>query len=160
MANFLIEFIGSQPLISIILISFLISLFFTWLYKKTSNQERIKELKKKQKELQEKMKSQKNEPEKMLETQNEMLNLSSEMMKLSMKPMLISMVPVIIIFPILGWLYTTAGVGNIMPWNFYVWGLCDWRLTKGLCNGAGWFLSYIIFSLIFSPILRKMMKAE
>lgn len=159
MANFLISFIGSQPLISIILFSFFITLFSTWLYKKLTNQERVKELKKRQKELQEKLKSEK-DPKVMLEVQNESLNISTEMMKISMKPTMISLIPIIIIFAIMGWLFKTAGVGNIMPWNFHIWGICDWRLTKGICNGAGWLLSYIIFSLIFSPILRKIMKVE
>lgn len=159
MTNFLISFVAEQPLISIIAFSLLITWVMTWLYKKLTNQERIHELKKKQKEIQARAKQEK-DPQKMLEIQKEMLEISSEMMRISMKPMIISMLPIIAFFTLLRWIYTAAGVGNIIPWSFHIAGLCDWKATAGLCNGAGWFLSYIIFSLVFSPILRKMMKVE
>jgi uncharacterized membrane protein (DUF106 family) len=159
MANFLIDFVRMQPLISIIIFTFLIALFGTWLNKKLMNQDRLRELKKKQKEIQQRTKLEK-DPVKALEIQKESLSLSHEMMQLTMKPMMISMIPFLILLALLRWIYTVAGVGNIMPWNFHVWGLCDMGITKGLCNGAGWFLCYVIFYFIFSPITKKILKAE
>lgn len=159
MTNFYIDFVRTQPLISIILFSFLITCFSVWLNKKLINQDRLRDLKKKQKEIQEKV-NQEKDPQKKLEIQKETLEISSEMMQMTMKPMMISMIPFLIFLEVLRRTYTAAAVGNIIPWNFYIPGLCSFAMTKGLCNGAGWLLSYIIFSIILQPIVKKIMKAE
>jgi len=44
-----------------------------------------------------------------------------------------------------------SGVGDIIPWG------ADLPLVH---TGAGWLLSYIIFSMIFSIILRKILKVH
>ena len=75
--------------------------------------------------------------------------LSTEQMRASLKITAITLLPFILFFTFLGDIYTNAGVGNIMYWkaNIPIFG-----------DGAGWFLSYIIFSTIFSIILRKLLK--
>lgn len=143
------EFAKSFPLLSIMLFSFLITLVFTIVYKKFTNQEKMKELKDKQKELQEKSKQFKDSPNKMLELQKEMMSLSTEQMRASLKITVITLLPFILFFNFLRDIYTSAGIGNIIYWhaNVPVFG-----------DGAGWFLSYIIFSTVFSILLRKMLK--
>jgi len=149
------EFVKNQPLISIILFSFVISLALTLIYKMLTNQKRIKELKEEQKELQIKMKEEKDK-EKMLEIQKSMLEKSAELMKSTMKPTLITFIPLLLIFIFLKQTYTAAEVGNIISWSIKVPVLCT--VLPGVCDGAGWFLSYVIFSLIFSILLRKIFK--
>lgn len=151
MANFLITFVQAQPLLSITLFSFIITVFMTYAYKRFTDQEKMKEFKEKQKEMQKKSKEFKNDPGKLMELQKEMMQLSMEQMKQSFKPMFITFIPLILVFIFMRNLYTVAEVGNIIYWkvNVPVFG-----------DGAGWLLSYIILSLIFNSILRKIMKVH
>ncbi len=149
------ELVQLHPLMSIIIFSFIITWFITVLYKKFSNQEGIKNARLRAKELQEKLKNEKDQT-KLIQLQKEMLEISMEQMKYSMKPMLITFVPIILAFSALRHLY--AGVGNIIDWNIHIPILCS--IFKGLCDGAGWFLSYIFLSLGFSVIIRKIMKVH
>lgn len=143
------EFVKSFPLLSMMLFSLVITLLSTIAYKKFTNQQKMKELREKQKEIQETSKQFRNDPKKMLELQQEMMRLSGEQMRASMKITLITLLPFILIFNFLKNLYTDAEVGNIIDWGVRV-PLFD--------TGAGWLLSYLIFSIIFSMILRKIMK--
>ncbi len=136
-----------EGLISMIIFSFLITLVLTLLYKKFINKEKYDELKARQKELRQKIKESKNEPEKFAQLQKEMMQASMESMKLTMKPMLITFIPLLLVFGGLKWLYMDlAKIGNIFTWgvNLPIVG-----------NGGGWLFCYIVFSLIFSLILRK-----
>ena len=142
-------------MLSIIAYSFLITLAMTWMYKKFSNQEAIKSAKEDTKKLQEQIKNEKDQT-KIIQLQKQMLELSMGQMRHSMKPMLITFLPIIAAFAGLRYLY--AGMGNIIDWSFSVPVLCS--ILPGLCNGAGWFLSYIILSLIFSTALRKILKVH
>lgn len=147
--EWIISIVKAQPLISIILFSFIITLFLTWLYKKFTDQEKHKAYVEKQKEFKEKSKLFKNEPEKLLEMQKEMMQGSMAQMQDSFKPLLISFVPVLLAFMFLKQVYTEAAVGDIISWPVNL---------PFVGTGAGWFLSYIIFSLIFNTILRKILK--
>ena len=152
------NFVGivhSYPLLSMIVLSFLITLGMTLAYKRFSNQEELKRSKERTKELQAKMKAEKDQA-KLMGYQKEMLEISMSQMKHSMKPMLITFLPLIAIFAGLKYLY--AGVGNLMNWSFGLPIFCN--LLPGVCNGAGWFLSYIIFSMAFSIVLRKILKVH
>ncbi len=141
------EFATSMPLLSIIVFSFFITLFFLFIYKIFTNQDELKNLREKTKELQEKIKAEK-DPNKAMILQKEMLQLSAQQMKHNLKPMLITYIPsLLIIFVWLRGLYTD--VGNIIYWKV------DLPLFH---DGAGWLLSYIIFSIVFNTILRKAMK--
>ena len=152
---FLKTFTESFPLISILLYSFIITLVMTWLYKRFSDQEAIKSAKEKTKSLQEQIKNEKDQT-KIIQLQKDMLELSMEQMRHGMKPMLITFIPLIAAFAGLRYLYT--GMGNIMDWNFNIPIFC--KILPGICNGAGWFLSYIIFSMTFSVIIRKILKVH
>lgn len=148
--NALISFVLWSPLASIIAFSLVITAAVSFLYKKLTNKEEFDRLKQKQKELREKMKEYKDNPEKMAEIQKEMLQSSMGSMKLTFKPMIISFIPLLLIIYGLRKLYVDmTHVGNIISW--------PWNLPI-IADGAGWFLCYVIFSLIFSLVLRKVFK--
>ena len=142
------DFATSMPLVSIIVYSFFITLALTYVYKFLTKQEELKALKERVKTLQEEMKIEKDQ-NKLMELQKEMLKLSAEQMKHSMKPMLFTFLPLILIFGGLRSLYSKTG--DIIPWG------ADIPLFH---TGAGWLLCYIIFSMIFSIILRKLLKVH
>jgi uncharacterized membrane protein (DUF106 family) len=145
---FVIDFIQWSPLASIILISLVLTFLLTWVYKKTINYKKYKEITDRQKVLSKEMKTIK-ETDKLAEMQNELMKLSMESFKLSLKPMLITFLPVLVIFGLLRQAYTTAAVGNIIYWgtNLPIVG-----------TGGGWFFCYVVLSLIFSFIVRKILK--
>ena len=144
------EFVKVQPLLSMILFSFVITTLLTFVYKILTKQEELKKIKEQSKELQAKLKTEQN-TEKQLELQKKMLELSGEMMKHSMKPMLITTLPLLIIFVWLRNLYTNAKIGDIISWGVKL---------PIVGTGAGWLLCYIIFSLVFSITLRKIFKVH
>jgi len=147
---FLQNFVQSQPLIGIILFSFIITFALTLAYKYLINQQKMKDMKARTKELQEKMKNEK-DTAKLADIQKEMLQMSMEQMKLTMKPMLITFLPLILVYGGLRTVYTAAGTGDIINWG------ANLPLVG---TGAGWLLSYIIFSFIFNIILRKVLKVQ
>ena len=131
--------IGMNPLGAILLISFILTLVITLLYKVFTDQKALKAIKDEMKEMREEMKNFKNDPQKMIELQKKSMQKSLEQMKHTIKPMLITMIPLIIIF---GWLrtaYTEIGV---------------------LIFGLSWLWIYILSSIIFSIILRKVLKVH
>jgi uncharacterized membrane protein (DUF106 family) len=147
--EWIVSLVRAYPLFFIILFSFIITFFLTLLYKKFTDQEKHKAYAEKQREFREKSKLLKNEPEKLLEMQKEMMQGSMEQMRDSFKPLIISFIPIMFAFAFLKWAYTEANVGEIISWNVNL---------PIFGTGAGWFLSYIIFSLIFNSILRKILK--
>jgi uncharacterized membrane protein (DUF106 family) len=97
---------------SILIISFLISLIITLVYKYVTDQTMMKDLKMRQKEFQKKMKALRKEPEKMMKVQKEAMEVNMQYMKQSFKPTLITFLPIIIIF---GWLNANMAFEPIMP---------------------------------------------
>ncbi|MFH0832057.1 MAG: EMC3/TMCO1 family protein [archaeon] len=149
MEEWIVELVRKMPLLCMIVFSLLVTIFITLLYKKFTNQERGKEIRKQQKEFQQKQKEFRNEPQKLLEMQNEMMKLSMEQMKESFKPLLISFLPLILFFGFLKNVYAQAGIGDIVAWNVNL---------PLIGTGAGWLLTYIVLSMIFNSILRKVLK--
>ena len=146
--NVLVSFVQWNPLVSIIVFSFLITLALTLVYRKLTDKKELDELKNKQKELRERLlKCDGKEREAI---QKEMLECSAKSLRLTLKPMLITYIPILFVFYGLKKLYMDmAKVGNIISWNVTL---------PIIGDGAGWLLSYIIFSLIFSIILQKILK--
>ncbi len=118
---------------------FIISLLTTIIQKYTTDQETLKELKKEQKILQEEMKKYKNHPEKMMELQKKSFEFLPKTMKLSMRAIVYTAIPFILLFK---WF-----------WDFFT----DLGNPK-LLGFMGWIWFYILFSIIFSSILRKVLK--
>ena len=100
------------PIWAILIISLVVSLIITLVYKFATNQEKMKELKLEMKTSQKKMKELKNEPEKLMAMQKESMKKNMEYMKHSFKATLITFIPVIIIF---GWMQTNLAYEPIRP---------------------------------------------
>jgi len=83
---------------AIIILSFLISLIITVVYKYTTDQNLMKQLKDEMKEFQKEIKELKKEPEKAMQVQKKSMQTNMKYMMLSMKSTLYSILPIIIIF--------------------------------------------------------------
>ncbi len=134
-----------HPLYGLIVISFILTLIITLIYKWLTDQEKIKTIKKEMKDHQEEMKNNKNNPEKMVELQKLTMEKSLKLMTMSLKPTLITLIPIVIIF---GWLRVTYNPLNADP------------LPLNFIGIHSWIWVYIIFSILFSVILRKILKVH
>ena len=108
----LLPFLEWNPLIGIVIISFVISLLVTVVYKYATDQNEMKRLKDKQKEYQDQMKSLRDNPSEMMKVQKEAMSTSFQYMKHSFKPTLITMIPVLIIFT---WMVAHLAYDPILP---------------------------------------------
>ena len=127
--------------IPIAIVSFILTLITTLIYKYTTDQEVMKTLKEDIKAIQAEMKQFKDNPQKVMELQKQAMQKNMQHMKHSFKPLLFTMLPIILIF---GWLrgYYNA-LGN--PSVFF---------------GLSWFWAYFIFSIVISIALRKILKVS
>ena len=131
--------VNINPVFGLVFITFIITLLITISYKYLTDQHVMKSLKDEIKGLQKDMKKFKDKPEKMVAIQKGMMSKNMKMFKMNFKPMLITMIPLLLLF---GWLRVTYDPLGKVIWIF------------------GWFGSYIILTLIFSFVLRKIMKVH
>jgi uncharacterized membrane protein (DUF106 family) len=96
----------------IFIISLLATLLTTIIYKYTTNQKQLKQIKKEMKEMKAELKKYKNDQKKMMKVQKDMLEKNMIMMKQSFKSMLYTFVPLILIF---AWLAATIAYEPISP---------------------------------------------
>lgn len=96
----------------IFIISLLATLLTTIIYKYTTDQKQLKQIKKDLKESKEKMKKHKNDQKKMMQIQKDMLDKNMIMMKQSFKSMLYTFIPLILIF---AWMASTIAYEPITP---------------------------------------------
>jgi uncharacterized membrane protein (DUF106 family) len=120
-----------QIYIGFLIIVALTSLILTLAQKYLSNQAELKELKKEQKLLQEEMKKYKDHPDKLMELNKKQLEFIPKTFNLTMKPLMYTSVPIILLFRWFG---------------EYLQPIFGWL----------WIVYYIIGSLIFSSIFRKL----
>ncbi len=106
----------SQPW-PVLIISLMITLLITIVYKFMTDQEMMKKTKQEVKELQQDIKQFREDPKKMIEVQKEMMDKQFKMMGHSMKPTFITLIPIIIIF---GWLNSTMAYEPINPGEEFV----------------------------------------
>src|SRR3989338_3994910 len=99
-------------LFAIILLSFLISLIVTLIYKFATDQNLMKQLKEEMKELQKEMKELRKEPEKAMQVQKQVMQTNMKYMGHSMRSMIYTFVPIIIIF---GWMNAHLAYEPILP---------------------------------------------
>ena len=116
----------------------LIGLITTLVQKYATDQETLKELRKEQKILQAEMKQYREDPGKMMELQKKQLEFLPKTMKLSMRGIIYTGVPFILLFR---WFMD------------YFLAIPDFRFFGFL----SWFWFYLIFTILFSSILRKKM---
>jgi len=120
--------------ISIVAIAFLVMLITTIITKLVTNQNRMKELKDIQKACQIKLKDNRGNPEEMKKINEEMMKCNMELMKHSFKPMLFTFIPLLLLWNFMGQIF--AGVVSAWIW---------------------W---YIISGLVFSILLKKILKVN
>ncbi len=133
-----------HPLVDIFIISLLVSLFISLMNKKFTDQDEMKRNKVDLKELQKKLKeTMKTNPQKAKQYQQELMqkNLANMKNMFNIKLMLITMPIILIVFSFMRVHY--AEFGEI--------------LNLGFAN-FGWFGTYIIFSIVSSIVLKKVLK--
>jgi uncharacterized membrane protein (DUF106 family) len=106
-----------------------------------TDQETLREIKKEQKILQQEMKKYKNNPEKMLELNKKQLEFVPRTMDLSMRPLIYTFVPFILL---LRWFIDYFSTPAMEGFRFF--------------GFLSWFWFYLIFSIVFSSIWRKVLK--
>lgn len=104
------------PFWAIFIISLLISLIITFVYKWVTDQKLMKSLKEEQKEMQKQVKALKDNPQEMMKVQKEAMKKNMTYMKHSFKPTLITILPIIIIF---GWMAAHFSYEPIYPGETY-----------------------------------------
>lgn len=102
--------IGAGILIPIIALA--LSTLITYVYKWTTNQKQMGELKAKQKTLQKELRTLKSEPEKMMAKNKELMEINMKYMKSSMKSTFYTLIPLFLIF---GWMSATFSYIPIAP---------------------------------------------
>ncbi len=135
--------VAISPLFGIIIVSFVLSLLSTVSWKYLTDQVLLKDIRDRMKGAHAKMKEHKDNPEKLKEFNAKMAKENIEAMKIqwkqSLKPMIATMVPFAFAFIWIRKTYEPFG---------------DVFLSFG---GIG---AYILFSIAFSMILRKVMKVH
>ncbi len=134
---FLTGFATWNPIISLLIISLIITIFSTLVYKYATDQKTVKQVKEEMKAMQSEMKTLKDNPSKMLEKQKEIMEKNMIIMKNSFKPLIFTFIPLLIVLFLLRKTYDPLG-----------------KILFGLT----WLWIYIISSIIFNLILRKILK--
>tara|TARA_Y100000034_G_C6614891_1_gene267886 strand:- start:37 stop:474 length:438 start_codon:yes stop_codon:yes gene_type:complete len=132
--------ISWSPLGALIIISFILTALITVAYKYFTDQELMKSLKAELKSLQHEMKEAKHDTEKVMQLQKQSMEKNMKYMMNSFKPTLITLIPILIIFSWLRAEYTDKAL-NFLGINSWIW-------------------IYIIFSIIFSIALRKLLRVH
>ena len=119
-----------------LIIVFVIGLVTTIVQKYATDQKTLKELKAEQKILQKEMKKYKEHPEKLMELQKKQFEFLPKTMKLSMRAMIFTGVPFILFFR---WFMDFfSAIGDPKFFGF-----------------LSWFWFYLIFTIVFSSVFRK-----
>lgn len=124
------------------IISFVVSLITILVYKYTTNQNLMKQLKHEIDDLNKQAKKHIQDQKKAMQIQKQMFDKQMIMMKHSFTSTFITILPIFILF---SWLNQHLNSDKILP--LFIFG---WKL--------GWLGSYILFALIFSTLLRKILK--
>lgn len=124
-------------LILVLIISLIIILF----QKYGTDQETLRQIKKEQKEAREEMKKYKNDPEKLLEFNKKQMEKIPKIFEITMRPLIYTFVPLILFFR---WFYDFFSAPGMENFRFF--------------GFLSWFWFYLIFSIIFSSIFRKVLK--
>ncbi len=101
---------------TVLIISFLLSVLITVIYKYTTDQNLMKQLKEEIKSLQKESKTLQNHPEKFKEVQSQMMKINMRVMSESFKPMLYYFLPIILIF---GWMNANLYYQPLTPGELF-----------------------------------------
>ena len=132
---------------NIIVISFILTLIVDLSMKFLSNQKAMKFLKEEAESIRKEITKFKHDPQKMMELQKKQVESSMKYMKHSLTPTAFTLLPLLVIF---NWLRNTFPPGET---------LINLPFTIPLIGSSlGWLGTYIISSIIFNLILRKLLK--
>ena len=121
-----------------IILTLILSLFMTLVQKYTTDQKTLREMKAEQKEMQAQMKKLEVGSKEHTELSMKSMKFMGPMFKLSMRPIMYTAIPIILLF----------------RWFVDYFALVDFKFFGFL----SWFWFYLIGSIIFSSILRKILK--
>ena len=130
--------------LGMLVIVFIISISTTLIQKYATDQEALRELKKEQKILQEEMKKYKEHPEKMAELSKKQFAFIPKTFKLTSRSIMFTGIPFILFFRWFNDFFAAMEVATGAPVKFL--------------GFFTWFWFYLIFTMIFSTILRKALK--
>lgn len=130
-----------QLTIGMLIVVLIITTITTIIQKYTTDQTALKELKKEQKAVQKEMKEHKSNPQKMKELQKKQMSFIPKQFKLSMGSMAYTAVPLILLFRWFGDYFADIITTTGEPVRFF--------------GMFGWFLFYLIATIVFSSILKK-----
>jgi uncharacterized membrane protein (DUF106 family) len=123
----------------LLLVIFVLTIIMTLVQKYTTDQDTLKEMRKEQKVLQEEMKQYRDDPKKMMELQKKSFEFIPKTMKLSMRAIVYTSIPLILLFR---WFMD------------YFAAIPDFRFLGFFT----WFWFYLLSYMIFSGIIRKVLK--
>ncbi len=123
-------FLKMNPLLAIGILSFIFSLAVTLVYKYTTNQSLMKQLKDEIKELQKEVKELKNDPQAMMRVQKEMMQTNFKYMGMSFRATLITIIPFIFIF---GWMNAHFAYEPINPGDSF---MVSMNFKKDIADGS------------------------
>ncbi|HLD33121.1 MAG TPA: EMC3/TMCO1 family protein [Candidatus Nanoarchaeia archaeon] len=107
--NPILQLLG--PFWALLVISFVLSLIATIVYKYATNQSEMKRLREDMKEHQKKMRESKDNPDALIDLQKQAMSAQMQYMKQSLRPTLITFLPIILVF---GWLSAHLAFAPIM----------------------------------------------
>ena len=109
-----------NPFIAILILSFIVTMISNLIYKFTTDQKKMKELKDRIEEYRGKIKESRDNPKKMMKLNNEAMQINMQYLTKSLKPMLFTFIPIIIIFAWMNahFLYAQLPAGE--PLNIHV----------------------------------------
>lgn len=127
------------------------TLITTLIYKYTTDQAKLKSFREELKSIRKEMTNSKNDPKKLNDLQKRSMEISMDQFKHSLKPMIITMFPAIIAFSFLNKLLLPGTIILKLPFSIPKIGSND---------GFGWLGVYLLTSIIFSTLLRKLLKVH
>jgi uncharacterized membrane protein (DUF106 family) len=149
MAAGLTLWITQNEILATLIISFILTLTTTLIYKYATDQKKLKALREESSTLRKELMNSKNDPKKLEELNSRSMQISMEQFKHTLKPMLITFLPAILVFGFLNKTLLPSKVIWKLP--FSIWKIGD-------NSGFGWLGIYILSSMVYSAILRKILK--
>ena len=130
--------IEASPLGGLVLVAFILTLLSSLAYKWLTDQEKMKSLKEELKEHQKMMKESKDNQER-LDLQKKAMDKNLQYLTHSFKPLLVTFIPFLIVFNWLRGAYSPLGP---------------------LIGPLNWIIVYLVASVLFSIIIRKVLKVH
>lgn len=112
----------------VVIMALIITLIITLIYKFTTNQDLMKQLKDEMKELQREMRELKSNPQKMMEVQKKAMQTNMKYMSHSMRSMLFTFIPIILIF---GWMNSHLAYEPILAGQEFTTSVLFYDNVKG-----------------------------